>query len=92
MIWIQQNLAIENDNMIIERVMEVADKNNISMTNVSIAWLLTKVTSPVIGATKKHHIDGAVESVNIVLSDEDIKYLEEPYVPHKLVGAILSNK
>ena len=82
----------ENDNMIIERVMEVADKNNISMTNVSIAWLLTKVTSPVIGATKKHHIDGAVESVNIVLSDEDIKYLEEPYVPHKLVGAILSNK
>ena len=60
------------------------------MTEISIAWLLTKVAAPVVGATKKHHVDGAVAAVDIELSPEEIAYLEEPYVPHKLVGIMAS--
>lgn len=76
----------QQDNLIIERVVELAEKKGVTMTEISLAWLLTKVTAPVVGATKKHHIDGAVAAVNTVLTPEEIQYLEEPYVPHKLVG------
>lgn len=56
------------------------------MAQISLAWLLTKVTSPVVGATKISHIENAVAAIDVKLSDEDIAYLEEVYVPHKLVG------
>ena len=82
----------EADGRIIERVAEVADRLNVSMTEVSLAWLLSKVTSPVVGATKPHHIDGAVKAVDLKLSDEDIAYLEELYVPHALVGVLGTSK
>ena len=52
------------------------------MTEISLAWLLIKVTAPVIGATQKHHVDGAVNAVALQLSPEDIRYLEEAYQPH----------
>lgn len=61
------------------------------MTEISLAWLLTKVTAPVVGATKKHHIDGAVKAVDLTLSDDEIRYLEESYQPHKLVGVMAQN-
>ncbi len=83
--------TLEQDNRIIERVVELADKYNVSMTEISLAWLLTKVTSPVVGATKKSHIDGGVNAVNLDLTKEDIDYLEELYVPHKLVGVMAQN-
>ena len=60
------------------------------MTEISLAWLLTKVASPVVGATKKHHVDGAVAAVDVALSPEETAYLEELYCPHKLVG-IMAN-
>jgi len=82
----------EQDGMIISRVAELAMKRGVSMTEISIAWLLTKVTSPVVGMTKTHHIEGAVNAVSLKLTDEEIAYLEEPYVPHKLVGVMASNK
>lgn len=53
---------------------------------VALGWLLTKVESPVIGATKISHIEEAIKAVSVELTDEEIKYLEEPYVPHELVG------
>ncbi|MDD3184154.1 MAG: aldo/keto reductase [Anaerostipes sp.] len=81
----------EVDNKIIERVAEVAEKKGVSMTEISLAWLLTKVTAPVVGATKKSHIDGAVGAVEVVLSDWEISYLEELYVPHPLVGVMAQN-
>ena len=81
----------KQDNVIIERVAELADKRGVSMTEISLAWLLTKVTSPVVGATKLHHIEGAVKAVELVLTPEEISYLEEPYVPHKLVGVMAQN-
>ena len=82
----------EHDNVIIGRVAELAEKHGVSMTEVSLAWLLTKVTSPVVGATKFHHIEGAAKSVELALTDEELAYLEEPYVPHPLAGVMAQNK
>ncbi len=79
------------DSVIIGRVADIAQKRGVSMTEVSLAWLLTKVTSPVVGATKANHIDGAVNSVKLELTDSEISYLEELYVPHKLVGVMAEN-
>ena len=81
----------QQDSVIIGRVAELAEKKGVSMTEVSLAWLLTKVTAPVVGATKLHHIEGAAKAVDLVLSPEEIAYLEEPYVPHRLVGVMAQN-
>ena len=59
---------------------------------ISLAWLLTKVESPIVGATKLHHIEGAVKSLDVSLTADDICYLEEPYVPHNLSGVMAVNK
>lgn len=81
----------KQDSVIISRVAEIADKRGVTMTEVSLAWLLTRVTAPVAGATKLHHIDGAAKSTEIELTADEIAYLEEPYVPHKLVGVMAQN-
>ncbi|MBO7673609.1 MAG: aldo/keto reductase [Atopobiaceae bacterium] len=82
----------EQDNLIIKRVSEVAEAHETSMTAVSLAWLLTKVTSPVVGATKPHHIEGPTAGAELSLTSEEISYLEEPYVPHALVGVMAQNR
>ena len=79
------------DAPIIRRVAELAERHGVSMTEVSLAWLLTKVTAPVVGATKLHHIEGAAKAVDLELTDEECAYLEEPYVPHPLVGVMAQN-
>ena len=80
------------DNVIIERAAEIAEKRGVTMTEVSLAWLLTKVTAPVAGATKAHHVDGAVKAVELELTPEETAYLEEPYVPHPLAGVMAQNR
>ena len=82
----------EQDGVIIGRVAELAEKRGVSMTEIALAWLLTKVASPVVGATKRSHIDGAVRSVSLSLCAEELAYLEEPYVPHRLVGVMAENR
>ena len=82
----------EQDAVIIQRVAEIAEKRGVSMTEVSLAWLLTKVTAPVVGATKLHHIEGAVKAADLELTDAEIAYLEEPYVPHPLAGVMAQNR
>lgn len=84
--------SASEDEKIILRVKELADKHECSMTEISLAWILTKVTSPIVGATKTRHIDGGLKAVDISLSAEEIKYLEELYVPHKLVGVMANAK
>ena len=69
-----------------------ADRYDVEMTQISLAWLLTKVESPIVGATKQHHIEGAVKSLDVRLTADDIRYLEEPYVPHNLSGVMAVNK
>ena len=81
----------QQDDAVIRRVMEIADRHEVSMTEVALAWLISKVTSPVVGATKLHHIEGAAKAVDLVLSPEETAYLEEPYVPHRLVGVMAQN-
>lgn len=81
----------KQDSVVIERVAELAEKHGVSMTEISLAWLLAKVTSPVVGATKLHHIEGAVKAVDFILSEEEMEYLEEGYVPHSLVGVMAQN-
>ena len=82
----------EQDNHIVERVVELADRYGVEMTQIALAWLLTKVESPIVGATKLRHIEGAVKSLDVHLSADDIRYLEEPYVPHNLSGVMAVNK
>ena len=79
------------DNVIIQRAAELAERRGVSMTEISLAWLLTKVTAPVVGATKLSHIEGAAKAVDLELSEDEIHYLEEPYVPHRLVGVMAQN-
>ena len=81
----------DQDALIIQRAAELADRRGVSMTEISLAWLLTKVTAPVVGATKLHHIEGAARAVDLELTAEECAYLEEPYVPHPLVGVMAQN-
>jgi aryl-alcohol dehydrogenase-like predicted oxidoreductase len=80
----------EVDKLVVERVAEVAEKHAVPRAHIALAWLLQKepVAAPVIGATKMSHLESAVEAVSVQLSPEDIAYLEEPYVPHPVVGLI----
>ena len=77
------------DYVIVERVHELAKKYNISMAQIALAWLFSKkmMASPVIGVTKMKHLEEACESINVKLTDEDMKYLEELYQPHTVSGA-----
>ena len=79
----------EMDMEIVKRVSELAEKKNASMTQIALAWQLAKgVASPIIGVTKEKYLDDAIGTFDVKLSKEDIAYLEELYVPHKIVGAL----
>ena len=81
----------EQDEIIIRRVAKLADRRGVTMTEISLAWLLTKVAAPVVGATKRHHVEGAASAVDLALTEEEISWLEEAYVPHRLVGVMAQN-
>ena len=89
---VKYDATADVDALVIARVSEVAEVRGVSMTEVSLAWLLTKVTAPVVGATKPRHVEGAAAAVDLRLSDAEIAYLEEPYVPHAIVGVMAQNK
>jgi aryl-alcohol dehydrogenase-like predicted oxidoreductase len=80
--------AKENDLQIIERVSILANKYNVSMAQISLAWLLNKNATPIVGATSIKHFDDAIKALDVHLSDEDCQYLEECYQPHSIVGAL----
>lgn len=82
----------EPDGKIIARVAELAAAHGATMTEISLAWLLQKVTAPVVGATKPHHIEGAARATALQLTPDEMAYLEELYVPHKLVGVMAQNR
>ncbi len=79
------------DDVIIDRVAELAQRRGLTRTQVALGWLLSKTAAPVVGATKLRHIEEAVSAVGVSLSPEETAYLEEPYVPHKLVGVMEFN-
>lgn len=74
---------------IVLRVHELAEKYGVTMTQIALAWQFAKgVASPIIGATKMKYLDDAVGAFDVMLTVEDISYLEDAYVPHKIVGAL----
>jgi len=71
-----------------DRAAEVAKERGVTASQVALAWVLNKpfVHSPIIGATKMDHLDQAIAALEIELSDEEMKRLEEPYKPHPVLG------
>lgn len=79
----------ENDMEIVERVHQLSLKKNVTMTQIALAWQFAKgVASPIIGGTKKRYYTDAAGAFDVKLSDEEIKFLDEPYKPHRIVGAL----
>jgi aryl-alcohol dehydrogenase-like predicted oxidoreductase len=78
----------EEDRAIVERVLEVAAKRELSPAQVALAWLLRNpaVTSPIVGVTKPAHLSDAIAAVDVELDDDDAASLEEPYLPHPVAG------
>jgi len=72
----------------VERVAELARQRGVSMTQIALAWLLHKpvVTAPIIGASKMNHLEEAVAALEIQFSQDEIKFLEERYQPHPVLG------
>jgi len=78
----------ELDRKVVERLADVAEKRGVTMAQIALAWLLQKdvVTAPIVGTTKTSHIDDAVAALSIRLTPEEIASLQEPYVPHPVIG------
>jgi len=81
--------TVDIDKPVVDRVQEIARARGVPAAQIAIAWLLHKpvVTSPIVGATKAHHLDDAVAAVDVDLSDEEMRRLEEPYRPHPATDA-----
>ena len=88
---LKYDATARQDEVIIRRVAQLAQQRGVSMTEIALAWLLEKVTAPVVGATKLHHIEGAAKAVDLKLTPQEMTYLEEEYLPHKLVGVMAQN-
>lgn len=78
----------ESDRPVVEALAEIAARRGVPRARVGLAWLLQKapVTAPIVGATKEMHVDDAVAALDLKLTVEEISSLEEPYVPHPVVG------
>ncbi len=76
------------DRKVVERVAEIAEQRGVSRAQVALAWVVqqTAITAPIVGASKPHHLDDAVAALDLNLTPEEIAALEEPYVPHPVVG------
>ena len=82
----------QEDLHIVARVAELAEKHNCKMSQIALAWQWAKgVASPIVGATKAAYLDDAAAALAVTLTDKDVDYLEEPYVPHPFVGAFSAN-
>lgn len=79
----------KSDIEIVKRVSELAGKKGTTMTQISLAWQFAKgVAAPIVGATKAKYLDDAAGSLDVALTQAEIEYLEEEYVPHNIVGAL----
>ena len=74
---------------VVERAEEIAKEQGVTVSQIALAWLLHKgVCAPIIGATKVEHLEDAVSSLEVKLSPDDMKRLEEPYKPHRIIGPL----
>jgi 1-deoxyxylulose-5-phosphate synthase len=80
--------SAEPDRKVVERVADLAEKRGVPRAHVALAWLLQKepVAAPIIGATKISHLEEAVAALEVKLTPAEVSFLEEPYIPHRIVG------
>lgn len=83
--WLIRSRETEADKAIVDRVEELSKKKGLSMAQVAIAWSLHKGDNPIIGLSSKERIDEAVAAVKVKLTEEEIRYLEEPYVLYLVI-------
>ncbi|OCT11326.1 oxidoreductase [Paenibacillus pectinilyticus] len=78
------------DRLIVDRLAAIAEQRSVSRAQIALAWLLQKepVTSPIIGVTNISQLEESVDALSVTLTTEEIAYLEELYVPHRVVGAL----
>ncbi|HLJ24987.1 MAG TPA: aldo/keto reductase [Candidatus Acidoferrales bacterium] len=78
----------KTDRLVMDRVGQIAERRGVSRAQVALAWMLGKpeITAPIVGATKPHHLSDAVAALSLRLSPEEVASLEEPYVPHPILG------
>lgn len=78
----------EADFTVVDRVVELAERNAVTPAQIALAWLLHQpgVTAPIVGASKMTHLEQAVAALDVALADEDRAYLEAPYQPHRVLG------
>lgn len=78
------------DRSVVQKVAEVAAKRGISRAQVALAWIMQKdvVTAPIVGAIKSLHLEDAVAALSIKLDESEIASLEEPYIPHPVMGGL----
>jgi aryl-alcohol dehydrogenase (NADP+) len=78
----------DDDRAIVDAVLRVAEQRGVPAAQVALAWVARHpaVVAPIVGATKPHHLDDAVASVDLQLTDDEVAQLETPYVPHPVVG------
>jgi len=83
-----RQLFSDEDRTIVDAVISIAGERGITPAQVALAWVLSKpaVSSPIVGATKSHHLADAVAALDVVLSDEEVALLEREYQPHGIVG------
>jgi 1-deoxyxylulose-5-phosphate synthase len=83
-----KSLYREDDRQVVEKVAQVAEGRGLPRAQVALAWLLAQpaVTSPIVGVTKRHHLDDAVAAVDVELSEDELAELEAPYTPHAIAG------
>ncbi|WP_433507765.1 aldo/keto reductase [Pseudonocardia halophobica] len=83
-----RTLYRDEDREIVDRVLELAERRGLLPAQIGLAWLLSKptVTAPIVGATKRQHLEDALSAVDVTLSAEEVAFLEEPYRPHEVAG------
>ncbi|MFE9020884.1 aldo/keto reductase [Streptomyces sp. NPDC007808] len=81
-------LYVDGDRTVVEAVARVADERGVPRARIALAWLLHQdtVAAPIVGAAKPHHIEDAVAAVELALSEKELEELQQPYVPHPVIG------
>ncbi|MHB2029239.1 MAG: aldo/keto reductase, partial [Acidimicrobiales bacterium] len=83
-----RSLYTERDRAIVDNLLDIATKRGVSPAQVALSWVLSKpgIASPIVGATKTHHLDDAVAAIDLILDEDEISLLERDYQPHDVVG------
>jgi aryl-alcohol dehydrogenase (NADP+) len=86
--YAHQMYYAEADNAVVDRVVDLATRRGVKPAQIALAWILHKpgVTAPIVGASKMYQLDDAIAAIDITLSPDELKFLEEPYRPHPVLG------